>query len=1002
MLRRARWCAGSAAPLLLTVAIALVVVLQAPNTLAQGASSVRCPAPDAVSMQLRWLKNGQFAGYYAAEAAGYYVEECLDVELRQRRGGDTAEELVLRGDADFATPWAMSDVVLREANRTSYRTLAQVFNRPGSTMLVRNLYVPNRVSSLQDLPAEARRLGRPVKIGVNDDMFAFWARLSELGVRTCGAWSAPRKTGPACVPGDEVELLERDLNGLRNMKLPQNDPGFIDIYSGHINDLSNILQAVAADGELVGSTDRVHFVEVGGVELLEDGVCASQEWLSQPGSEEIARRFLRATMKGWLLCRDSPRTCAEMIEPQDIAQQREFLFQIVEMNKLIWPAPVGIGGLDTIHFQRQYDYLAEVGVASRSYDASTNVVPGIISGVIANLAGEGRDVYGFRYATEGNQRTLEYCVDEQGGQPVLCAMRCNPEGHSAPSAGMAQCVTPSSAPQRALTVGLVVAATVVVLLVILGALLFLRSQALERELEAMQNADTMDTDAPFVKVLGFLQELGQGKHGHVLQPWKQGGMERKARELRAMLLRSENIAVPDIQSLMAGHYSDDLVQYVAQHTAQDKRPDAESMHPVTRQLSSTSSFSRESSRRNSDGFMESPELEQELCKVGKFFNLDALYLHSHCPTGVLGQVVMRLSTEWGLQKRLGISVSKLALFVRVIESGFFKNPYHGLPRAIDVTARMGTILNKSGIAGHLSAPSMSTDGHLTLLAALLSALVADYKHAGVNNQFLVASEQHLAIRYNDQSCLENHALYEALGLMRHPDYSFTQHLPKAKQHFLRSLIVKMVLATDLGQHFTIITNVQTKLQELANRNEAPGIRYSSLASEKQLLLLQLCLKCADMGHCALPSKLHVRWTQGIQEEMWAQGDREKSLGLAISPLANRSKPGALWGGNQIGFFQALVCPMYNMLAAVAPECHELQAGVYDNLDFWRKNPKAPPAEMLRESEAVCHHMLGRRLSKLGVVTSPTKMDGSFGINGDDIPDSPTQGLACLSGDDNAV
>lgn len=69
----------------------------------------------------------------------------------------------------------------------------------------------------------------------------------------------------------------------------------------------------------------------------------------------------------------------------------------------------------------------------------------------------------------------------------------------------------------------------------------------------------------------------------------------------------------------------------------------------------------------------------------------------------------------------------------------------------------------------------------------------------------------------------------------------------------------MVLATDLGQHFTIITNVQTKLQELANRNEAPGIRYLSLTSEKQLLLLQLCLKCADMGHVsaleASPSSL---------------------------------------------------------------------------------------------------------------------------------------------------
>lgn len=44
--------------------------------------------------------------------------------------------------------------------------------------------------------------------------------------------------------------------------------------------------------------------------------------------------------------------------------------------------------------------------------------------------------------------------------------------------------------------------------------------------------------------------------------------------------------------------------------------------------------------------------------------------------------------------------------------------------------------------------------------------------------------------YFGGALLQNHALYEALELMRHPDYSFTQHLPKAKQHFLRSLIVK--------------------------------------------------------------------------------------------------------------------------------------------------------------------------------------------------------------------
>lgn len=49
---------------------------------------------------------------------------------------------------------------------------------------------------------------------------------------------------------------------------------------------------------------------------------------------------------------------------------------------------------------------------------------------------------------------------------------------------------------------------------------------------------------------------------------------------------------------------------------------------------------------------------------------------------------------------------------------------------------------------------------------------------------------------------------------------------------------------------------------------------------------------------------------------------------------------------QVGFFQALVCPLYNMLAAIAPECHELLDGVNGNLDFWKSHPEAPPPGLL--------------------------------------------------------
>lgn len=109
----------------------------------------------------------------------------------------------------------------------------------------------------------------------------------------------------------------------------------------------------------------------------------------------------------------------------------------------------------------------------------------------------------------------------------------------------------------------------------------------------------------------------------------------------------------------------------------------------------------------------------------------------------------------------------------------------------------------------------------------------------------------------------------------------------------------MVLATDMSQHFSILTLVRTKILDGINSKAAPQERLASLGTEECHVLLQLCLKCADLGHCSLPIKLHIRWTEALQEELWALGDQERSLGLSVSPLADRMKPGVLWGGNQV-------------------------------------------------------------------------------------------------------
>jgi hypothetical protein len=119
---------------------------------------------------------------------GLLWQECLDVTLLQRRASTTAEQTVLNGDAEFGIPWAMSDIALREKNASSYKTIAQIFRRPGNVVMASHLHVPNNITSLADISMAAQAMGRPVRMGATDAIYSIWARLSQLGVKTCGVY----------------------------------------------------------------------------------------------------------------------------------------------------------------------------------------------------------------------------------------------------------------------------------------------------------------------------------------------------------------------------------------------------------------------------------------------------------------------------------------------------------------------------------------------------------------------------------------------------------------------------------------------------------------------------------------------------------------------------------------------------------------------------------------------------------------------------------------------
>lgn len=107
---------------------------------------------------------------------------------------------------------------------------------------------------------------------------------------------------------------------------------------------------------------------------------------------------------------------------------------------------------------------------------------------------------------------------------------------------------------------------------------------------------------------------------------------------------------------------------------------------------------------------------------------------------------------------------------------------------------------------------------------------------------------------------------------------------------------------------------------------------SPLSPDDILIILQMTLKCADLGHLVQPWDQHFQAVENLQEEMFRQGDLEKSSNQAISPLMDRRNSGL--HRSQVGFIRAIAIPMYSAFTKLFPQAKSLNDGVHANLSKW--------------------------------------------------------------------
>jgi NitT/TauT family transport system substrate-binding protein len=319
---------------------------QAPATQAPEAASVR--------LQLQWTPQAQFAGYFAADAQGYYKAEGLTVEMVA--GGPTIAPHTVGSAPDgpeFTISWVPKVLEAREQG-SDLVDIAQVFQRSGT------LSVTWKDSGITDPCGFAGK-----KVGT-------WAFGNEYevtaGALACGLTPGLENGGDPTTQFqqvtqnfDMVAFLNRELDAAEAM-----------IY----NEYAQVLEATNPETGALYKPEDLNVIDYNVVRsaMLQDAIFVRKAWLDEGTNRDVAVRFLRASFKGWIYCRDHQDDCIQYTV--DAGSQLGAGHQRWMMNEilaLIFPSPEGIGMMDPVFWQQTVKISKTAGIikADPSIDAYT-------------------------------------------------------------------------------------------------------------------------------------------------------------------------------------------------------------------------------------------------------------------------------------------------------------------------------------------------------------------------------------------------------------------------------------------------------------------------------------------------------------------------------------------------------------------------------------------------------------------------------------------------------
>ena len=277
----------------------LAVSMMAATALSLSAFSAL--AADAVTLQLKWVTQAQFAGYYVAKEKGFYEEENLDVTIKPGGPDIAPEQVIAGGGADVAVTWMAGALAARDKG-ANLVNIAQPFKKAGM-----QLVCPKD----GPIKTEADFKGKTLGVWFFGNEYPFYAWMNKIGLPTEG--------GP-----DGVTVLKQSFD-VQPYLQKQADCISVMTY----NEYWQLIDAGVKPDDMI-----VFNYTAMGNDLLEDGLYAMQDKLADPAFKDKMVRFVRASMKGWRYASEHPDEAGEIVVEnggQDENHQKRMMGEVAKL-----------------------------------------------------------------------------------------------------------------------------------------------------------------------------------------------------------------------------------------------------------------------------------------------------------------------------------------------------------------------------------------------------------------------------------------------------------------------------------------------------------------------------------------------------------------------------------------------------------------------------------------------------------------------------------------------